>query len=103
MNAIRERFAQQHGIDVDRVNVIVRMAQECKLLNEKYSNGDPHPRNPTPTDKARNAELWGNAVGVATAELQRYVDRFGLGWTVEYTGLRPCLKDKAGRYVEIPG
>ena len=97
---IRERFAKEHGIDVDRVNVIVRLADECAKLNEKYCNGDPHPRNPTPTDKAKNSELWGNAVDVAAAELQRYVDRFGL--KVQFTGLRPCLQDKAGRWFDIP-
>jgi hypothetical protein len=97
---VQERFAADFGVDIDRVGVIARLADECCKMNEHECNGDPHPRNPDKADKNKNAELWGHQLAVATAELQRYVDRFGL--MVEYTGLRPCLRDKAGRYVEIP-
>ena len=97
---VLKRFADDHGVDIDRVPVIVRLADECCRLNTMYCNGDPHPHNPDPTDKNRNAELWGNATDVAAAELGRYVERFG--FRVEFNGLRPCLRDAAGRYIEIP-
>lgn len=90
---VQERFAADHSVDIDRVGVIVRMARECGNLNEHYSNGDPHPKN-------RNAELWGNAVDVASAELLRYVERFGFT-DVVYTGLGPTLM-KGKTFVEIP-
>lgn len=96
----QERFATDWGIDIDRVLVIVRMAKECKRLNEKFSNGDPHPRNPDPADKNRNAELWGNAVDVAANELLRYVERFGFTG-IEFAGLGPTLK-RGEQFVEVP-
>jgi hypothetical protein len=96
----RERFAEEYGMDLDRVHKLVRMAAECKSLNERYSNGDPHPESRVSSDKNRNAELWSNALDVATAELVRFVQQYGFDG-VAYTGLAPTLK-RAGRYVEVP-
>jgi len=100
-NAAQERFATEYGVDIDRVPVLTRLADECARMGEKECNGDPHPRNPEPTNKSESARLWGHARDVAAAELLRYAERFGFV-KVDFAGLRPCLRDKAGRYVEIP-
>lgn len=94
------RFAADWGIDIDRVGVIVRLARECGKLNEKATNGDPHPRNPNPDDKNRNMELWSHDCDVATAELLRYVETYGFT-AIAYTGLYPTLK-RGAQFVEVP-
>lgn len=96
----RERFAADYGIDVDRVGKMARYAAEAKYHNEKACNGDPHPLNRNPEDKNRNSELWAHRVEIDANELLRLAQQYGFD-SVEFTGLRPCLK-KAGRFVEIP-
>lgn len=99
--AERERFAADWGVDIDRVNAFSRLANECKRLNEFATNGDPHPRNRLKRDdKNENANLWTHDLDVLTAELMRNVQTYGFT-SVEYTGLRPCLK-RGDRFVEIP-
>ncbi len=101
MATTQERFAADWGMDVDRVHKLVRLARECGKLNEHFCNGDPHPANKlAPDDKNKNAELWGNAVDVATADLLSFVEAYGFTG-IEYTGLGPTLKS-GDRFVEVP-
>ena len=96
----QERFVADWHIDVDRVHKIVRLAKEIGKLNEHFCNGDPHPGNPTPEDKNRNSELWGNAVDVAVAELAGFANAYGFTEVV-FTGLGPTLK-RGSQFVEVP-
>lgn len=100
MNAAMKRFAADYNMAAGMVEILSRLADTCARTNEKGCNGDPHPSNPDPADKNENARLWGKDLEVFTARLAGMVEPAGL--TVEYAGLRPCLRDGAGRYVEIP-
>lgn len=66
---IQERFAQEWGMDIDRVTKLVRLAQECAIINDRKTGGDIHPRNPRRADQNLNRILWGQALAVATADL----------------------------------
>jgi hypothetical protein len=96
----RRRFAADIGLSLETATLVVALADKAARCNERECNGDPHPKNPDRADKNRNAELWGADLEAVAAELAALVAPAGL--TVEFTGLRPCLRDAAGRFIEIP-
>ncbi len=97
----QERFAEDWGMPVGRVEQLVGLARECAQLGEHVCNGARHPRNKLhPEDKNKNAQLWGNAQDVATAELLRLAESYGFT-DVIYAGLGPTLK-RGEQFVEIP-
>jgi hypothetical protein len=98
MNAA-QRFGQDHGMPSATVAELVRLADKACRENTHECNGDRHV-NGHPTDKSRNAKAWGRDLEQTTRKLRALVEPFGLA--VEFTGLRPCLRDRAGHYVEIP-
>jgi hypothetical protein len=100
MNAMMTRFARENGMPDIEVRALVRLADRACRENTRACNGDPYPKNPDPADKNRNAELWGVRLAATTAKIAAAVAKYG--FRVDYTGLRPCLRNAAGRYVEIP-
>lgn len=99
MTAAIEKFAEEYGLPGHAARRLVRFANRAARENERACNGDPHPDNPNPADKNENARLWEADLNATTDAIKEIVVPAGL--TVEYTGLRPCLR-KDGRYVEIP-
>ena len=97
---IRERFAKEHGFTDQEVRDLILLAKTAARFNERECNGDPHRGNPDPTDKNENARLWGRDLEEITKSLCMMAEP--KGYRVEYTGLRPCLRDAAGRWFDIP-
>lgn len=97
---IRERFAAEHGMTDDEVRRLAGLARRATDCNTRECNGDPHPQAKDMHDKNECASLWGRDQDKHTNEIRLLVETHGL--SVEYTGLRPCLRDAAGHYIEIP-
>jgi hypothetical protein len=95
----RERFAYDYGFRAWEVNLLVRLARRACDANAHACNGDPHRENPDRTDANANAVLWTEDRDAASEEIAAIVKP--LGFTVEFSGLRPHL-EKDGKYIEIP-
>lgn len=98
-NPIRERFCEETGFSGAEARQLCIKAELATQYNEHECKGDPHPAARDAKDKNQCAELWCDEVLKVTREMMSIARR--QGYTVEYTGLRPCLK-RAGQYVEIP-
>lgn len=95
-----DRFCDDTDMSPRRAARVSALAAKAARANEGECNGDPHPRSPDRADKTANAAAWGRELAELTHQIEEAVAPFGL--TVEYTGLRPCLRDAAGKYLEIP-
>lgn len=98
--AAYKRLNAEYGFTLTEIRAVVRLADRCMKANVGECNGDPHSDGTDRADKNTNANLWGAELTVLTTELERLVRPNG--FTVEYTGLRPCLRDANKNYVEIP-
>lgn len=99
LTAAGQRFCRETGFTEAQARELSRNANRAAKINEHECNGDPHPAVADRTDKNECAKLWSLELDLVTIELQKIAEPFGL--TVEYTGLRPCLRN--GReFIEIP-
>jgi len=96
-----EKFAEQYGMDIDRVHVLFRDARRLSRLGVKVCNGDQHPRNKNPEDKSENARLWQHVLDVDAAAFERYAQQYGFKG-IEFNGLTPSLITKDGYTVILP-
>ena len=93
--AARERFCAETGFTNKEARELTLKADLAARCNEHECNGDPHPDARDPSDKNECANLWGAELQLLTDQMERIAKP--AGFTVEYTGLRPCLK-VGGRY-----
>lgn len=82
------------------VLILVQTGSKAGRYNERYCNGDRHPRSENPEDKAENARHWKADVARAANDILTVAQPYGFTG-VEFTGLYPTLK-RGNQYVEIP-
>lgn len=97
---IRARFQADHEMTAAKLSQVITLANWCAKANEGECNGDPHADSPDRQDKNANAKCWARDLERNAKLLADAVEPYSL--TVHFTGLRPCLRDTAGRYIEIP-
>ena len=97
---VRTRFQAEHNATEQQVKELAHLARKALKSNTAECNGAPHPRAKDRADKNECAALHAADLDALTGQLQEIAD--ALGMTVEYNGLRPCLKKGKGEYVEIP-
>jgi hypothetical protein len=96
----QERFAEDWGMPLVGVQMMVETAMKCGRCNEAAVNGDRHRNSDNRDDKNANTKEWLRDLERQTEELLKIVKPYGFT-AIAYTGLGPTLR-RGDRYVEIP-
>lgn len=98
--SIRAKWGMEHGMLVGEVEQAIKLANRIGRFGTRECNGDPHLRNPDPTNKSENARLWGLYRDQAIELLNAHLARFGFQ-ELKLNGLYPTLR-KSGRDYYLP-
>jgi hypothetical protein len=80
----------KRGMSVGGVNTLFRLVRLAGKQNTYFCNGDPHPDNLNPSDKDKNAQLWGSSFNKTIHFIKTLVAPHG--FTVLCNGIYPSFE-----------
>lgn len=99
--SILEGFAGRYAMSTETARKLKTLVRKYHRDAERCCKGDPHPRNPNPSDKSRNAELWDQEASGTARKIDaiaiHFFDRVDYG-----VGLTPVFEKGSDTCIMIP-